>query len=121
LPVWRKEVNTENLKEVRRMSSAMSPSCLLNQHGELKQGQTNSSSSPGPEGQTINVGDVQLGSSISIAEYGRRCPAIGDHTDRPDWDVSREIELRDERAWHFTVSWTGPRGQGSTAFNSNVR
>ena len=24
-------------------------------------------------------------------------------------------------AWHFTLSWDGPRGQGHTTFNSNVR
>jgi hypothetical protein len=24
-------------------------------------------------------------------------------------------------SWHFTISWNGKQGQGSTAFNNNVR
>jgi len=117
-----KKVDTENLKEVAAHVVGDVAIVLLNSTGELKQGQNEFVVQfRDPKGQPINVGDVQLGSSMSMPSMA---PMSGDSEITPTGQTGTyrvKSNFAMSGAWHFTVSWTGPRGQGSTAFNSNVR
>jgi hypothetical protein len=117
-----KKVDTENLKEVAAHVVGDVAIVLLNSTGDLKQGQNEFVVQfRDPKGQPINVGDVQLGSSMSMPSMA---PMSGDSEITPTGQTGTyrvKSNFAMSGAWHFTVSWTGPRGQGSTAFNSNVR
>ncbi len=117
-----KKVDTENLKEVATHVVGDVAIVLLNSTGELKQGQNEFVVQfRDQKGQPINVGDVQLGSSMSMPSMP---PMSGDSEITPTGQTGTyrvKSNFAMSGAWHFTVSWTGPRGQGSTAFNSNVR
>jgi len=117
-----KKVDTENLKEVAAHVVGDVAIVLLNSTGDLKQGQNEFVVQfRDPKGQPINVGDVQLGSSMSMPSMA---PMSGDSEITPTGQTGTyrvKSNFAMSGAWHFTVSWTGPRGRGSTAFNSNVR
>jgi len=117
-----KKVDTENLKEVAAHVVGDVAIVLLNSTGDLRQGQNEFVVQfRDPKGQPINVGDVQLGSSMSMPSMA---PMSGDSEITPTGQTGTyrvKSNFAMSGAWHFTVSWTGPRGQGSTAFNSNVR
>jgi YtkA-like len=117
-----KKVDTENLKEVTTHVVGDVVIVLLNSAGELKQGQNEFVVQfRNQKGQPINVGDVQLGSSMSMPSMA---PMSGDSEITPTGQTGTyrvKSNFAMSGAWHFTVSWNGPHGQGSTAFNSNVR
>jgi YtkA-like len=117
-----KKVDTENLKEVATHVVGDVAIVLLNSTGELKQGQNEFVVQfRDQKGQPINVGDVQLGSSMSMPSMA---PMSGDSEITPTGQTGTyrvKSNFAMSGAWHFTVSWNGPRGQGSTSFNSNVR
>ena len=117
-----KKVDTENLKEVAAHVVGDVAIVLLNSTGDLKQGQNEFVVQfRDPKGQPINVGDVQLGSSMSMPSMASMS---GDSEITPTGQTGTyrvKSNFAMSGAWHFTVSWSGPRGQGSTAFNSNVR
>jgi len=95
---------------------------LLNKSGELMQGQNEFVVQfKDDQGQPTDVGDVQLGSSMSMPSMA---PMSGDSEITPTgqtgiYNVSSNFAM--SGAWHFTLSWNGPYGQGHTTFNSNVR
>jgi hypothetical protein len=115
-------VDTDNLKEVATHVVGNVTVVLLNGTGELKQGQNQFVLQfRDPKGEPIDVGNVQLGSSMSMPSMA---PMSGDSEITPfgqtgTYRVKSNFAM--SGAWHFTVSWDGPSGQGSTAFNSNVR
>lgn len=117
-----KKVDTENLKEVATHVVGTVTIVLLNGTGELKQGQNEFVIQfRDAKGQPVDVGNVQLGSSMSMPSMA---PMSGDSEITPSgqtgiYRVKSNFGM--SGAWHFTVSWNGPSGQGSTAFNSNVR
>ena len=117
-----KKVDTENLREVATHVVGDVAIVLLNSTGELKQGQNEFVVQfRDQKGQPINVGDVQLGSSMSMPSMA---PMSGDSEITPTGQTGTyrvKSNFAMSGAWHFTVSWNGPRGQGSTSFNSNVR
>jgi hypothetical protein len=117
-----KKADTENLKEVATHVVGDVAIVLLNSTGELNQGQNEFVVQfRDPKGQPVNVGDVQLGSSMSMPSMA---PMSGDSEITPTGQTGTyrvKSNFAMSGAWHFTVSWTGSRGQGSTAFNSNVR
>lgn len=95
---------------------------LLNKTGELTQGQNEFVVQfKDSQGQPADVGDVQLGSSMSMPSMA---PMSGNAQITPTgrtgiYKVSSNFAM--SGAWHFTLSWNGPFGQGHTTFNSNVR
>ena len=117
-----KKVDTENLKEVATHAVGNVTVVLLNGTGELKQGQNEFVVQfRDPKGQPIDVGNVQLGSSMSMPSMA---PMSGDSEITPAGQTGTyrvKSNFAMSGAWHFTVSWNGPSGQGSAAFNSNVR
>lgn len=117
-----KKVDTGNLKEVATHVVGSVTVVLLNGTGELKQGQNEFVVQfRDTKGQPIDVGNVQLGSSMSMPSMA---PMSGDSEITPSGQTGTyrvKSNFAMSGAWHFTVSWDGPSGQGSTAFNSNVR
>lgn len=117
-----KKVETTNLKEVAAHVVGNVTVVLLNGTGELKQGQNEFVVQfRDPKGEPIDVGNVQLGSSMSMPSMA---PMSGDSEITPSGQTGTyrvKSNFAMSGAWHFTVSWNGPSGQGSTAFNSNVR
>jgi hypothetical protein len=95
---------------------------LLNKSGELTQGQNEFVAAfKDDQGQPVDVSDVQIGSSMSMPGMA---PMSGDsgvtQTKQTGiYKVSSNFAM--SGAWHFTLSWDGPSGQGHTTFNSNVR
>jgi YtkA-like protein len=95
---------------------------LLNKSGELTQGQNEFVVAfKDDQGQPVDVSDVQIGSSMSMPGMA---PMSGDsgvtQTKQTGiYKVSSNFAM--SGAWHFTLSWDGPSGQGHTTFNSNVR
>ena len=95
---------------------------LLNDTGELKQGQNDFVVQfQNPQRQPVDVGDVQLGSNMSM-------PAMAPMSGESEITASGQTgtyrvksNFAMSGAWHFTINWNGPQGQGKTAFNSNVR
>ena len=116
------KVDTANLKPVDTRSVGKLTIVLLNSTGELKQGQNEFVLQfKDDKGQLIDVGDVQLGSSMTMPSMA---PMSGDSELTPTGQTGTyrvKSSFAMSGAWHFTISWNGPYGQGNTAFNSNVR
>lgn len=117
-----KEVDTANLKPVDTRSVGKLTIVLLNSTGELKQGQNGFVVQfKDDHGQLVDVGDVQLGSSMSMPSMA---PMSGSSEVTPTGQTGTyrvKSNFAMSGAWHFTISWNGKQGQGNTAFNSNVR
>ncbi len=116
------KVDTGNLKEVTTRAVGNVTVVLLNSTGELRQGQNEFVVQfRNQQGQPIDVGEVQLGSSMSMPSMA---PMSGDSELTPTGQTGTyrvKSNFAMSGAWHFTVSWNGRSGQGNTAFNSNVR
>ena len=116
------KVDTANLKPVDTRSVGKLTIVLLNSKGELSQGQNDFVVQfKDDKGQLVDVGDVQLGSSMSMPSMA---PMSGDSQLTPTGQTGTyrvKSNFAMSGSWHFTISWNGKEGQGSTAFNSNVR
>ena len=118
----RNKVDTGTLKPVETRTVGNITVVLLNGTGELKQGQNDFILQfRDQQGQPIDVGDVQLSSSMTMPAMA---PMSGDSEitatgQKGTYRVKSSFAM--SGAWHFTIAWNGPYGQGNTAFNSNVR
>ena len=115
-------VNLSALKPAASKSVGKLTIVLLNKSGELMQGQNQFVVQfLDDQGQPADVGDVQIGSSMSMPSMA---PMSGDSAITPTrqtgiYKVTSNFAM--SGAWHFTLSWNGPYGQGHTTFNSDVR
>jgi hypothetical protein len=95
---------------------------LMNDIGELKQGQNDFVIQfQNQQGQPVDVGEVQLGSNMSMPAMA---PMSGESEITPAGQTGTyrvKSNFGMSGAWHFTIAWHGPQGQGKTAFNTNVR
>jgi hypothetical protein len=95
---------------------------LMNDTGELKQGQNDFVVQfQNQQGQPVDIGDVQLGSSMSMPSMA---PMSGGSEITPSGQTGTyrvKSNFAMSGAWHFTLAWNGPHGPGKTAFNSDVR
>ena len=116
------KVNLSDLKPAASKSAGKLTIVLLNKSGDLMQGQNEFVVQfKDDQGQPADVGDVQIGSSMSMPSMA---PMSGDAEITATgqtgiYKVTSNFAM--SGAWHFTVSWNGPYGQGHTTFNSNVR
>ena len=116
------KVNLSSLKPAATRTVGKLTIVLLNKSGELMQGQNEFVLQfKDDQGQPADVGDVQIGSSMSMPSMA---PMSGDSEITATgqtgiYKVTSNFAM--SGAWHFTVSWNGPYGQGHTTFNSNVR
>ena len=116
------KVDTGNLKPVEMRTVGNLTIVLMSSTGELKQGQNDFVVQfRDQQGQPVDVGDVQLGSSMSMPSMA---PMSGDSQVTPSGQIGTyrvKSNFAMSGAWHFTISWNGRYGKGNTAFNSNVR
>ena len=116
------KVNLSDLKPAASKSVGKLTIVLLNKSGELMQGQNEFVVQfKDDQGQPADVGDVQIGSSMSMPSMA---PMSGGSELTPTgqtgiYKVTSSFAM--SGAWHFTLSWNGPYGQGHTTFNSDVR
>ncbi len=116
------KVNLSALKPAATRTVGKLTIVLLNKSGDLMQGQNEFVLQfKDDQGQPADVGDVQIGSSMSMPSMA---PMSGDSELTPTgqtgvYKVTSNFAM--SGAWHFTLTWNGPYGQGHTTFNSNVR
>ena len=95
---------------------------LMNDTGELQQGQNDFVVQfQNQQGHPVDVGEMQLGSNMSMPSMA---PMSGESEVTPAGQTGTyrvKSNFAMSGAWHFTITWNGPQGQGKTAFNSNVR
>jgi hypothetical protein len=116
------KVNLSSLKPAATKNVGKLTIVLLNKSGELIQGQNEFVIEfKDDQGQPADVGDVQLGSNMSMPGMS---PMSGDAELTPTgqtgvYKVTSNFAM--SGAWHFTLSWSGPYGHGHTSFNNSVR
>jgi hypothetical protein len=116
------KVDVTSLKPAATRTVGKLTVVLLNKSGELMQGQNEFVVQfRDDQGQPADVGDVQLGTSMSMPSMA---PMSGDAEITPTgqtgiYKVTSNFAM--SGAWHFTLSWNGPYGRGHTSFNNNVR
>ncbi len=116
------KVDLSSLKPAATRTAGKLTVVLLNKSGELTQGQNEFVVEfKDDQGQPADVGDMQLGSSMSMPSMA---PMSGDAEVTPTgqtgiYKVTSNFAM--SGAWHFTLSWNGPYGHGHTSFNNNVR
>ena len=116
------KVNLSSLKPAATRTVGKLTIVLLNKNGELMQGQNEFVIQfKDDQGQPADVGDVQLGSNMSMPGMS---PMSGGAELMPTgqtgvYKVTSNFAM--SGAWHFTLSWNGPYGHGHTSFNNNVR
>jgi len=111
-----------NLKQIETHKAGDLTVVLMNDTGELKQGQNDFVVRfQNAQGQPVDVGEVRLGSSMSMPSMA---PMSGQSEIAPSGQTGTyrvKSNFAMSGAWHFTIDWNGPRGKGKTAFNSNAR
>jgi len=116
------KVDVSSLKPAATKTVGKITVTLLNKTGELKQGQNDFVVEfTDDQGQPADVGDVQIGSSMSMPSM---TPMSGDSgvTETNQTGVYKVMSnFAMSGSWHFTLSWNGPAGRGHTTFNSDVR
>jgi hypothetical protein len=116
------KVDVTSLKPAATRTVGKLTVVLLNKSGELMQGQNEFVVQfKDDQGQPADVGDVQLGTSMSMPSMA---PMSGDAEITPTgqtgiYKVTTNFAM--SGAWHFTLSWNGPYGHGHTSFNNDVR
>jgi hypothetical protein len=116
------QVDISSLKPAATRTAGKLTIVLLNKTGELTQGQNEFVAQfKDDKGQPVDVGDVQIGSSMSMPGMATMSGDSGVTQSKQTgiYNVTSNFEM--SGAWHFTLSWDGPYGQGHTTFNSNVR
>jgi len=116
------QVDVSSLKPAATRAVGNLTVVLLNKTGELTQGQNDFIVEfKDNQGQPVDVGNVQIGSSMSMPGMA---PMSGDSgvTKTKQTGIYRVTSnFAMSGAWHFALSWDGPAGQGQTAFISSVR
>src|SRR5277367_3784322 len=106
------KVNLSSLKPAATRTVGKLSIVLLDKSGELMQGQNEFVIQfKDDQGQPADVGDVQIGSSMSMPSMA---PMSGDSELTPTaqtgiYKVTSNFAM--SGAWHFTLSWNGPYGQ----------
>jgi hypothetical protein len=112
----------DNLKPMEMHEAGDINLVLMNDAGELKQGQNDFVVRfQDKQGRPVDVRAVQFGSSMAMPGMA---PMSGDSEVTPAGQTGAyrvKSNFAMSGAWHFTVEWSGPRGQNKTAFNTNVR
>ncbi len=112
----------DNLKPVETHQAGDINLVLMNDTGELKQGQNDFVVRfQDKQGRPVDVRAVQFGSSMAMPGMA---PMSGDSEATPAGQTGAyrvKSNFAMSGAWHFTVEWSGPQGQNKTTFNTNVR
>jgi hypothetical protein len=116
------KVDVSSLKPAATKTVGKLTVVLLNKTGELTQGQNEFVVEfKDDRGQPVDVGDVQIGSSMSMPGMAPMSGDSGVTQTKQTGIYKVTSNFAMSGAWHFTLSWDGPAGQGHTTFNSDVR
>ena len=116
------KVDVSSLKPGATKTAGKLKIVLLNETGELTQGQNEFVVQfKDDQGQPADVGDVQIGSNMSMPGMAPMSGNAGVTQTKQTGIYKVTSNFAMSGAWHFTLSWDGPQGQGHTTFNSNVR
>jgi hypothetical protein len=116
------KVDVSSLKPAATKTAGKVTIVLLNKTGELTQGQNEFVVQfKDDQGQPVDVGDVQIGSNMSMPGMAPMSGDAGVTQTKQTGIYKVTSNFAMSGAWHFTLSWDGPQGQGHTTFNSNVR
>jgi YtkA-like protein len=116
------KVDVSSLKPAATKTAGKLTIVLLNETGELTQGQNEFVVQfKDDQGQPADVGDVQIGSNMSMPGMAPMSGNAGVTQTKQTGIYKVTSNFAMSGAWHFTLSWDGPQGQGHTTFNSNVR
>jgi hypothetical protein len=111
-----------NLKPVETHKTGDIDIVLLSETGELQQGKNDFAVQfQDQQGQPVEVGAVQFGSSMAMPGMA---PMSGESEIAPAGQTGAyrvKSNFAMSGAWRFTIEWNGPRGQGKTTFNTDVR
>ena len=111
------QVDVSSLKPAATRTAGKLTIVLLNKTGELTQGQNDFIVEfKDDQGRPVDVGDVQIGSSMSMPGMA---PMSGDSgvtkTNQTGiYKVASNFAM--SGAWHFALSWDGPAGQAVGRF-----
>ncbi len=116
------KVDVSSLKPAATKTAGKVTIVVLNKTGELTQGQNEFVVQfKDDQGQPADVGDVQIGSNMSMPGMAPMSGDAGVTQTKQTGIYKVTSNFAMSGAWHFTLSWDGPQGQGHTTFNSNVR
>jgi len=116
------KVDVSSLKPATTKTVGKLTVVLLNKTGELTQGQNEFVVEfKDAQGQPVDVGDVQIGTNMSMPGMAPMSGDSGVTQTKQTGIYKVTSNFAMSGAWHFTLSWDGPAGQGHTTFNSNVR
>jgi YtkA-like len=116
------KVDVSSLKPAATKTAGKVTIVLLNKTGELTQGQNEFVVQfKDDQGQPVDVGDVQIGSNMSMPGMAPMSGDAGVTQTKQTGIYKVTSNFAMSGAWHFTLSWDGPQGHGHTTFNSNVR
>ena len=116
------KVDVSSLKPAATKTVGKLTVVLLNKTGELTQGQNEFVVEfKDAQGQPVDVGDVQIGTNMSMPGMAPMSGDSGVTQTKQTGIYKVTSNFAMSGAWHFTLSWDGPAGQGHTTFNSNVR
>ena len=115
------QVDVSSLKPAVTRTVGKLTIVLLNKTGELTQGQNDFIVEfKDDQGRPVDVGDVQIGSSMSMPGMAMSGDSAVTKTKQTGiYRVTSHFGM--SGAWHFALSWEGPAGRGHTEFNSNVK
>ena len=115
--------NAPQAKEIESHQAKDLIISLLNEKGELAQGQNRfviAFRSAG-NNQPVDVGKVIVGSSMTMPGMAPMTAPIELESAGETGKYLAKGDFLMSGAWRFELRWDGPAGQGSTSFNSNVR
>jgi len=116
------QIDVSSLKPAATKTVGKLTVVLLNKTGELTQGQNEFVVEfNDTQGRPVDVGDVQIGSSMSMPGMAPMSGDSGVTQTKQTGIYTVTSNFAMSGAWHFSLSWEGPAGQGHTTFNSNVR
>jgi hypothetical protein len=116
------QVDISSLKPAATRTAGKLTIVLLNKTGELTQGQNEFVVQfKDDKGEPADVGDVDLGSSMSMPGMAPMSGDSGVTQTKQTGIYKVTSKFAMSGAWRFTLSWKGPYGQGHTTFNSSVR
>ena len=116
------KVDVSSLKPAATKTAGKVTIVLLNKTGELTQGQNEFVVQfKDDQGQPVDVGDVQIGSNMSMPGMAPMSGDAGVTQTKQTGIYKVTSNFAMSGAWHFTLSWNGPHGRGHTTFNSSVR
>jgi len=116
------KVDVSSLKPAATKTVGNLTVVLLNKTGELTQGQNEFVVEfKDDQGQPVDVGDVQIGTNMSMPGMAPMSGDSGVTQTKQTGIYKVTSNFAMSGAWHFTLSWDGPAGQGHTNFNSDVR